>query len=554
MIGAAFAFGSGAAQAATPAGAATTASSTLEKRLEQLTATVVSLDARLAEETRARKALEAEAAAANAEVAALRVQAATARAKPVAGVRATAAATTPALGPTQGGPASIRYKGVTITPGGFLAAEAIYRSRNEISDISSSFSRIPFENSPLAHLRELRGTARQSRFSLLVQGDVNRDTHAAFYGEFDLQGAAQTANSVESNSYNPRLRHLYGTLDWDRLGLRLLAGQTWSLVTLNGKGITPRNELPPGLIDGQYLPGFVWARQPQVRLVKSWNDGVWAAVSLENPQTTFANPATGILSTAEGITVLTTAAAISGFDNGNSLSVGHLPDVVGKLAYEPGIAGGRPLHLEVFGVSRGFETRVSAAPGNAAGAPAGASTSNVRGGGIGGSAFATILSGRLDLQASAMTGSGIGRYGSAQLPDVTLRPDGTAAPIRQSMFLLGATWHATTSLDLYLFTGREQQVRRAFDDASGHYGLGNRHATFTAEGCSTEGGACLPNIQRISQITTGFWKKTHAGDYGQIRIGVQFSHTTLAGFPGADGFIPKTSDDMVFTSFRYYMP
>jgi hypothetical protein len=48
-----------------------------------------------------------------------------------------------------------------------------------------------------------------------------------------------------------------------------------------------------------------------------------------------------------------------------------------------------------------------------------------------------------------------------------------------------------------------------------------------------------------------------------VRVGVQYSHTDLyafpgvagsnsAGFPAGAGVQPKTSDDMVFTSFRYY--
>jgi hypothetical protein len=92
---------------------------------------------------------------------------------------------------------------------------------------------------------ETRFTARQTRLSLLAQGDISEQTRAAFYGEFDFQAAAQTANSNESNSFNPRMRHLYGTIDWNGSGWHLLAGQNWSLVTLNTKGITPRNEAAP---------------------------------------------------------------------------------------------------------------------------------------------------------------------------------------------------------------------------------------------------------------------------------------------------------------------
>jgi hypothetical protein len=553
-LGVLLACSAGAADAAARKGRAPPRPSALEQKVERLTAAVQALDARLEAETSARQAVEAQVEAAKAEAAASRAEAQAARSQLANQIQTIPGVVDAAVETRTRNPASLRYKGVTITPGGFLAAESIYRSKNEASDISSSFSRIPFANSPLAHTKELRLSARQTRLSALVQGDLNPSTHAAFYGEFDFQAAAQTANSVESNSYNPRIRHLYGTIDWDDLGLHLLAGQAWSLVTLNGKGVTPRNELPPPLIDGQYLPGFAWARQPQIRLVKDWDKAIWAAVSLENPQTSFSSPATGIASTANGISVLSVTPGISGFDSGNNLSLNNLPDVVGKLAYEPEIGGGRPLHLEAFGVWRRFDARIAAAPGNALGAPPGNHRAKAHGGGVGGSATASVLSGRLDLQASAMTGRGIGRYGAAQLPDVTLRPDGTLAPVRQFIYLAGATWHATPNLDVYLFGGEERQRRRFFDTPTGHFGLGNPAANFTALGCRTEGGVCAPNLRRVSQITAGVWRKAYTGAYGQVRVGLQYSHTQLRGFSGAAGFAPKTSDDMIFTSFRYYLP
>jgi hypothetical protein len=71
------------------------------------------------------------------------------------------------------------------------------------------------------------------------------------------------------------------------LHLQLLAGQAWSLATLNEHGIDPRAvEIPP-TIDWQYLSGFAWARQPQFRITQDIDREIWMALSLENPQTTF---------------------------------------------------------------------------------------------------------------------------------------------------------------------------------------------------------------------------------------------------------------------------
>ncbi len=148
--------------------------------------------------------------------------------------------------------------GITLTPGGFLAAEGVWRSRATGGDFSPQFGSLPFYTSPNAHMNEIRGTARQSRVSLLAEGQINPSTVASAYGEFDFLASGVTANSNESNSYQPRIRHLYGTLDWNDVGFHLLAGQTWSLATLNNKGITPRNEVTPLVIDAQYVAGFTW--------------------------------------------------------------------------------------------------------------------------------------------------------------------------------------------------------------------------------------------------------------------------------------------------------
>src|SRR3984957_4415549 len=54
----------------------------------------------------------------------------------------------------------------TVTLGGFLAMETLYRSRNEGADIGSTFSGIPFPSTSTAPPSELRFSAPQSRLSL----------------------------------------------------------------------------------------------------------------------------------------------------------------------------------------------------------------------------------------------------------------------------------------------------------------------------------------------------------------------------------------------------
>jgi hypothetical protein len=435
---------------------------------------------------------------------------------------------------------------VTVTLGGFLASEGVYRSRSESADIGSSFNGVPFANQPTSHMSETRFTARQSRLTIMATGDVNSDTHLTFWNELDFLGAAQTANSNESNSYNLRIRNMYATINWDSLGLELLAGQNWSLVTANTHGISPRNELVPATIDAQYVVGFNWARQPQLRITKNWNKEFWLAVSVENPQTTFAPNAAA----ATGISVTNNHAGGSLLDANNNFSLNHIPDFVGKIAWEPWIGDAQPLHMEVFGIYRDFYNRINVGATNPLGLPVGIHNSDQSGGGVGGSITWAAIPKTLDLQATAMTGSGIGRYGSGQLPDVTLRPDGTLAPVQEISFMAGATWHATPLLDLYVYGGQEAQQRKLFTVGTTTSGLGS--PTLNLTGCLVEGGACSPNLQAENQISTGFWWRAYQGKFGSFRFGMQYSYTHLSAFPGVGNVRPTTDDNMVFTSIRYY--
>ena len=67
-----------------------------------------------------------------------------------------------------------------------------------------------------------------------------------------------------------------------------------------------------------------------------------------------------------------------------------------------------------------------------------------------------------------------------------------------------------------------------------------------------EGGACSPETKSISQITGGFWDRIYNGSYGHVQFGIQYSYTQRQAFADVSGFGPKTTENMLFTSFRYY--
>jgi hypothetical protein len=527
--------------------AAVNSSKEMAAQLDALRDQVDALQRRLDAQNAAEQQTKATADQAASQAAAAKAQAATATAATQAipaQVQAQVQTAVEAAAPKTD---KIYYKGVTLTLGGFGALETIYRTKNETADMASSFSGIPLNNNTVGHTGEFRFSARQSRITALAEGDPTQDVHLAFYGELDFLGAAQTANSNETNSYTPRIRVMYNQIDWANEGLHLLAGQNWSLATMQGKGITPRAEDIPPTIDAQYIPGFTFTRQPQIRLTEEFDKTFWAAVSLENPQTTFYNSSTaypaGVVLTD---TATSSTASLSGFNSANTLSLNHIPDVIAKVAYEPTFAD-RTMHLEVFGLYRSFYERLNYV------------NQNVNGGGVGAGLMVPVVPGILDFQLSGMGGKGIGRYGAAQLADVTFNSVGSIKPISEIQALAGLTLHASPMLDIYLFAGEEKESAQAYYGTSATgavtaYGYGN--PLYSNTGCASETatGTCTGNTRVVEQGTAGFWYKPWIGKYGRYQIGMQYSYTERKTFAGNGplGVAPVANDSMVFASFRYY--
>ena len=426
------------------------------------------------------------------------------------------------------------YKGLTFKPGGFVALETVTRSRNLAADVGSPFGAIPFRQNRAGRTGEFRFSARQSRVSGLVEGNVDQATHLSGYGEFDFLGAGQTANSNESNSFNLRIRHLYATVDRSDYGLHVLAGQTWSLATMFTKGLEVRKEQIPLTIDAQYVPGFVWDRQPGVRIVKDISPILAIGLSAENPATT--------LGGAVPSNFTYNQAAVGGglFNSANTISLNHAPDLIAKVAYDPTVAG-HDVHMEAFGVGRDFYSRSSG------------ENRDVIGGGGGGSVMVGVIPKMLDLQLSGAVGAGLGRYGTSQLPDITVSADGRTKPLNETMLLAGATLHATPMLDFYAYAGMEQVDRSAQGTLAGvNYGYGN--PLNSNAGCDIEGSSatCTGNNRSVRQVTAGAWDTVYSGAYGQLRGGLQYSFTQRTAFSALQGGAPKASENTVLTSLRYY--
>src|SRR6266566_1162599 len=84
------------------------------------------------------------------------------------------------------------------------------------------------------------------------------------------------------------------------------------------------------------------------------------------------------------------------------------------------------------------------------------------GGGGGASAKVPLFAKKLDAGLKFVAGSGIGRYGSAQLADSTARPDGTLALIKSAQWFGSLEFHLNPKLDIYAYAGQEYGGRAAY--------------------------------------------------------------------------------------------
>jgi type II secretory pathway pseudopilin PulG len=439
---------------------------------------------------------------------------------------------------------------VTLTFGGFAALESVYRNKNQTADIASNYNTgIPFTYQPNAHISEFRETARQSRFSLLAEGPKTGSLRAESYLETDFLSAGVTSNSAESNSYTMRVRHFYGVLRDSGMGWYVLGGQNWSFATLyTTADLNPRTERIPQTIDAQYVVGFNWLRVPQLRFVKLFDvmgKKVSAGISLETPQASFytgcntvATPApTGCGTPPSAITTMPGGTLLNSTAN---YSIDFAPDIIVKAAADPGYG-----HYEVYGLGRGFRDR---SPGTAAG------SNNTTWGGSVGAGMILPLVENLEFQASGLFGAGNGRYGSAQLPDATLRPDGTVAAIREWQALGGFVYKPVPELTLYVYAGEEKASRTAYTNAAGTAGIGYGSALYNNSGCYSLTGTastCIGNTNEVQQIAVGEWYKVYQGAIGNFQIGLQYSYLERRTFSGVGGS-PIANINMGFFSFRYY--
>jgi len=419
--------------------------------------------------------------------------------------------------------------GVSVKVGGFIAMEGAYRTKNETADVGTVYRSIPLKNSYNDKTDEFRAGARATRLSLLAEGKPDADTTLNAFVETDFNSSGTTSNSGQTNGYTPRLRHGYATVDRRDLGFYFLGGQAYSLATMNKTGLTARQEMGVQTVDASGPPGYIYTRAPQIRFVKDFDKKKWGVgLSFEAPEVNFGGvtPPSSVVASNKGTSSLNSSA-----DYATTLA----PDIIAKVAYDPSFG-----HYEVFSMTRFFRDVVKVDGDN----------QYAVGMGIGAGALLPVLPKKMEIVANGMVGKGIGRYSSAQFADIAFDSTGKIKPLTQMTALVGVLGHPTSTLDLYMYASAEKILRKDYGDAALGYGSSARDTS----GCYTAGSAaatCSDQAKLIWQLSPGFWQQVYKGDYGNMKVGGQYSLTRKDVFSGSTGAAPHAFENTFMMSFRY---
>jgi hypothetical protein len=472
-------------------------------------------------------------------------------------------------------PLSIRYKGVQITPVAFFAFEGVYRSRSINSDINTPFNSTPYPGAAQAHTSELNFSGRQSRVGSLFEGNTG-PFKLSGYVEADFLGAGITSNDNQSNSYVLRQRQIWGQAATNS-GFKVTGGQMWSLVTETKHSTDNRTENLPMTVDAQYQVGFSWERQPGIRFQQSFGNGFTAALSLEQAEIIYsatnanANFFIGNLGTSGGL-----------YNLSANYSNNVAPDLILKTTYDAKYG-----HFEAGALGRWFRDRYY--PNETLTVPSAAGGANNTK--MGGGGFVNIrvpVTKYVDFGIHGLGGTGVGRYGTSTLPDVTVHPDGTLEPIKAYQGLISLETHPTPKLDVFFYAGTEYAQRTTYLSTLGSSAgklIGYAPISSANTGCNTEtlptstgnglaGAApynpgtpanCLGATRVVQEATIGFtYRMYNSPKYGRLQYQGVYSYLARDAWDGVTSGTfgsatatyggPKATNNMVFTGMRYYIP
>ncbi len=426
-------------------------------------------------------------------------------------------------------PPYLRLGSVCIVPIGFMDATFVYRDKAANSQIGSNFGSVPYNNTVGGKISEDRFSIQNSRLGFRADGDW-KGAHFIGYNEFDFLGSGAGNNySVTNGAVVPRIR-LYW-VDVRKNGWEFLAGQSWSMLTPNRKGISP---LPGDIFysqvfDVNYMAGLTWTRQPGFRVLYHFGSTVTWGFSAENPEQYIGGSAGGsaIVLPAALASLTPTQLDQGNINNGTPTLT---PDFISKIAWDPSSR----FHAEVGGILSTF--KILKNPANLSSA---AYNTKAGGGvlfGMNGEVFKNFR-----LITTNFWSDGDGRYLFGQAPDLVVGANGNISLMHSGGTVDGFEARAGKWL-LFGYYGGIYIPKDVQIDATGKpvgYGyLGSSNSQNKA----------------IQEVTFGFNETVWGSPrYGAINLIGQYEYLTRN--PWYIGTGPKdTHDNTIYFDIRYTLP
>ena len=432
---------------------------------------------------------------------------------------------------------SIKLGDATLTPGGFVDFENIYRTTNTQSNIATNFAAIPFSNTAQGNVSELRTTAQFSRLSMKLE-DNFRGVDLVGYVEGDFSGNSAPNVYQSVNGLTNRLRLYFGYArhgKWEILG-----GQTWSWLTPNRTGIGPMpSDLAISYNEDQNLAvGVPYTRAAEFRVAYHLNDHWAMGVGIEDSNQYIGN----YVALPAGFSAIGTQ-----FDNNANAGAANLmPDIIAKTTYDTELAG-RHFHAELTGFVTGAHATVI---------PGGSTAYNSHSAYGGGGQLATnyeLVRDKLVVLANVYWSDGGAHYLVGTGPELVVRPDVAGNNIGLSMVHAGAgsaglEWRASEKQAFAVYYGADYYGRNFFTDTTN---------TTNPNAIIGYGGPTSPNTNNraIQQITFDwlltFWKSER---HGALQYYTQYSYLTRAPWFVAPDEPKNAHLSMVYAGVRYVLP
>ena len=433
-----------------------------------------------------------------------------------------------AAGPGATSPLSFKIGIADFTPFGFMDFTGVYRNEATGSSIGTTFNSIPYANGSTGQLSESKFSAQNSRLGLRVDSKVN-DTKVLGYLETDFLGNAPTNLGVSSNSDTMRMRVYF--VDLKNGPWEFLAGQDWSMLTPNRRGMSP---MPSDIfytndMDTNYQVGLTWTRQPQVRAIYHATDEFTMGLSLENPDQYVGSAV-----------VLPSAFTASEVDQGTATSQPNVfPDVIGKVAYDTKAVDGLPWHFELAGLVRSYKINTYTSTIN--------TSATAEGTGVSGGVNLELVKG-FSLIGTGFYSYGGGRYLFGSGPDFIVKaPDSTGAYgiglVKATSAILGFEYAVVPADTVSAYWSTANFGQRYNKLSNGSY-VGYGYP-----------GSANSNNKSIDEFTLAntytFWKNP---SYGALQLIAQVSHIERTPWFVAPGSPSNANANMVWLDLRYVLP